>query len=54
MFNRFRNFSCFLFAAHANGEYKATWGPATELAWARDGTVENFSYIGEFFTENDG
>ena len=54
MFNRFRNFSCFLFAAHANGEVEATWGPYIDLASARDGTVENYAVMGELFAEKDG
>ena len=54
MFKRFRNFSCFLFAAHANGEIETTWGPSTDLAKAVDGTVNNYATIGELFAENDG
>ena len=54
MFKRLRNFSCFLSVVHANGEIKADWGPYTDLAVARDGTVVNEAVIGETFSELDG
>ena len=54
MLKRLRNFSCFLSAVHANHEIETDWGPLTDLAVARDGTVVNKAVIGETFTESDG
>ena len=54
MFRRFRNLSCFLSAVHASGELETLWGPYTELAKVRDGTVKNEAFMTENYIERDG